>query len=320
MAAPPVAFLIVLIVSSWANVSLYTLEIVLCIRYFMRPSRPLAHRIAVGVMLLADSVCTISTSTDVCLAVTRTPQTSINVRLIFGPMVVTIFATAMSSVVAQLFLCNLLHALIRNGPVTGALVLMIFVHLGLSWASGILSLQHGGGVDDLVSATTTAGAALCAATDVIIAASLAWKFWRMMRQSSPERETRSLLRRISILFARSLFRAITLAGLILHIAFFFFFTWQGRVYALTILGNFLVGIPKPCRSEVPATRGNFSAVVFRVPDDALPPKPPKAIQDGGRLSMGDLALYENHVQASFHLEGLPLGRLNGESDEDRDRD
>jgi hypothetical protein len=37
---------------------------------------------------------------------------------------------------------------------------------------------------------SSAGATLCAATDVIIAVSLAWKFWKMMCQSSPERETR----------------------------------------------------------------------------------------------------------------------------------
>ncbi|KAJ7726595.1 hypothetical protein B0H14DRAFT_3519042 [Mycena olivaceomarginata] len=55
MAALPAPLPIILVVSSWANISLYTLEIVLCVRYFMRPSRPLAHRIAVSVMLFADN-------------------------------------------------------------------------------------------------------------------------------------------------------------------------------------------------------------------------------------------------------------------------
>ncbi|KAJ7835127.1 hypothetical protein B0H14DRAFT_2797202 [Mycena olivaceomarginata] len=197
---------------------------------------------------------------------------------------------------------------------------MIFVHLGLSWASGLLFLRRKRGMDGIVSSTTTAGAALCAATDVIIAVSLAWKFWKMMCQSSPERETRSLLRRILILAICSgaicATNTVLMAVFLLNgsLAFFFFFTWQGRVYALTILGNFLVGIPQLHRSETPATHGNFSTVVFHVPDDALPPKPPRAIQDGGWFATGDLALYENHVHASLHLEGLPLGSLNGELD------
>jgi hypothetical protein len=104
-----------------------------------------------------------------------------------------------------------------------------------------------------------------------------------------------------------LFWAITHADLILRIAFFFFFTWQGRVYALTILGNFLVGIPKLHRSETPATHGNFSTVVFHVPDDALPPKPPRAIQDGGWFATGDLALYEVSKVRSRIVVALILG-------------
>lgn len=158
----------------------------------MRPSRPLAHRIAVGVMLFADSACTISISMDVCLAVLRTPLTPTTFRLIFEPMVVTIFATAMSSVVAQLFLCRLLCALSvalslnlvllicfsslqneerarhrRTGPHDIRSCKLIHpnaraikldatsLQLGLSWASGLLFLRRERGMDGIVSSTTT---------------------------------------------------------------------------------------------------------------------------------------------------------------------
>jgi hypothetical protein len=53
--------------------------------------------------------------------------------------------------------------------------------------------------------------------------------------------------------------------------FFFFFTCQGRVYALTILGNFLFGIPVRNRTETTPTRfSNFQlSVVIDIPDTVM---------------------------------------------------
>jgi hypothetical protein len=62
--------------------------------------------------------------------------------------------------------------------------------------------------------------------------------------------------------------------------FNFFFTCLGRVYALTILGNFLVGIPEWKRDEptlgfpthVDGSDANMNSVMFRLPDMIVHPQ------------------------------------------------
>ncbi|KAJ7726596.1 hypothetical protein B0H14DRAFT_3002085 [Mycena olivaceomarginata] len=157
---------------------------------------------------------------------------------------------------------------------------MIFVHLGLSWASGLLFLRRERRID---------GIRWRAATDVIIAVSLAWIFWRMMCQSSPERETRSLLRRILILAICS--GAICATNTVLMAVFLLNGSLGTRVRANDI--GKLLGRHTAATSKRDA-RYARQLQHRRVPrsDDALPPKPPRAIQDGGWFATGDLALYE----------------------------
>ncbi|KAF7342449.1 hypothetical protein MVEN_01834100 [Mycena venus] len=263
--------LLIMVLSSWLNVALYTLELVLCWRYFTRPSRPLIHKIGVAVLVFFDSVCTVAGGVGVCLAVVRSPIT--NLRLLLSPLATQIFTTYVSAVISQLFLSNLFYVLTGNKIVTGILLILIFVHLGFSWASAISSLTtlNLGGI---TFTTTTVGAVSCAATDLIIAASLSWKFWTMMARTNRETSSRSLLRRILILTVSSgaICASNTLVMMILLLKgsdfFEFFFSCQGRVYALTILGNFLVGIPARSQDEtqhLDNSNSNFSSniVVFR---------------------------------------------------------
>ncbi|KAF8194831.1 hypothetical protein K438DRAFT_809294 [Mycena galopus ATCC 62051] len=333
MAAPLSTGIIVLMVASWVNVSLYTVELVLCGQYFMRPGRLLVYRIAAGIMIIADTTCTLATSVNVCLTVLGTPLTSF--PLVIVPITVAIFATAISSAVTQLFLCQLFYALTKNRLVTGALLVMIFVHFGFTWSSAILSLTSEG-VGSIVATTNSVGAAICAATDVIIATALGWTFWRMMEQSSPERKAGSLIRRILILAVSSgaicagNTLLVTLFLLTSNPAFFFFCTFQGRVYALTFLGNFLVGIPGAARDLDKTTAGqwrqtnvNLSTVVFRVSDDAAAlPQPnsypttntSKAAPAHKRMTSTTSLARTNHVRASLQLEVLALGSVHRESD------
>ncbi|KAJ6502689.1 hypothetical protein C8R47DRAFT_1316698 [Mycena vitilis] len=131
--------LLILVISSWVNIALFTSELVLCGRYFARPSRPLVHKIGVALLVFADTVCTLAISIDVCLAVLRLPIE--NPRLLVVPTTVEIMSTYISAVVAQLFLCNLFYVLTGNKIVAGAIFVLIFVHLGFSWASAIISNQ-----------------------------------------------------------------------------------------------------------------------------------------------------------------------------------
>ncbi|KAF7355834.1 hypothetical protein MVEN_00911700 [Mycena venus] len=47
-----------LLASTWINSMLYTLELVLAVRYFQHSSRPLLHRVGIGAILASDTLCT----------------------------------------------------------------------------------------------------------------------------------------------------------------------------------------------------------------------------------------------------------------------
>ncbi|KAJ7500886.1 hypothetical protein B0H11DRAFT_1994795 [Mycena galericulata] len=188
--------LVVLLASSWVNMGLYTFELLLCIHYFRRLSRPAVYKIGVGIMVFFDSVCTLAIALDVCIAVAAPRLT--NQRLALAPLATQVFATYVSSVISQLFLTNLLYTLTGTKAGAAALIFLIVFHLGFSWASAFAIYSTGfyGGV---AFSFTIVGAISCAVTDIIIATSLAWKFWTMMDRAIPAKSTRSLLRQILIL-------------------------------------------------------------------------------------------------------------------------
>jgi hypothetical protein len=97
--------------SSWVNIALYTIELLLCARYFARPSRTRVHRMAVGVMIFFDTLCTVAISINICMAVLGFPMANLQSRLLLAPLAMQIFTTYVSSVVSQLFLCNLFYLL-----------------------------------------------------------------------------------------------------------------------------------------------------------------------------------------------------------------
>ncbi|KAJ7779811.1 hypothetical protein B0H16DRAFT_726302 [Mycena metata] len=271
---------ILALASSWLNFSLYTGELILCIRYFSRPSRPLVHKIAVGMLVFFDTVCTVAISIDTALDV-MPPKVSTDPHLVLAPLTVSIIATYVSAAIAQLFLCNLFYILTGNVFVSIGMLVLIFVHVAFSWASGI-SILTGLTTQGTVLTETTVGAISCAATDIIISGSLAWKFSRMMARTGvrPQNSARSLVRRVLILTVSSgvACAANTTIMMILllkrNLAFEFFYTCQGRVYALTILGNFLLGIPDR-GGEQTVTSYRFGAsmyidtVVFGHPDVSI---------------------------------------------------
>lgn len=75
----------------------------------MRPSRPVVHKIGVGLLLFFDSICTLAVSFNVCMDVVGT--TTPNLRLIIAPLAVSIITTYLCASIAQMFLCNLFYIL-----------------------------------------------------------------------------------------------------------------------------------------------------------------------------------------------------------------
>ncbi|KAF7296851.1 hypothetical protein MIND_00916400 [Mycena indigotica] len=270
--------LILSISAAYLNLVLYTCELVLAVRYLRRkhptPPRPM-HKAAVILLLLSDTASTFT----FCFTGIRTalngPLPEIlprNIGRFFGPFAVVITTTYLSGAIEQLFLCNLFFVLTRNRPVSLLLLLMTAVHLGFAWATGIVAAVRQS-TQGVALMTASVGAIMCAATDIVIAVGLGWKFLAMMRDTPEEHSIRTLLYRILMLTVCSgaLVAGNTLIAMILllnhSLAFTFFFTCQGRVYALTLLGNFLIGIPAQRRRVGPPTinvgTGSHSLPIFR---------------------------------------------------------
>ncbi|KAJ7696680.1 hypothetical protein B0H17DRAFT_1052730 [Mycena rosella] len=141
-------------------------------------------------------------------------------------------------------------------------------------------------------AVTAVGAILCAVMDLLIAACLGMKFFKLKTNHS---STPSLMRRIFVLSITSgaIVASTTLLMMILfltgNIAFEFFFSCQGRVYALTLLVNFLSG-PSSMENESPQ-----SSLVFRA--DAYP-----TVGGPGKPA----SIYSNFSEDSLSKELPPL--------------
>ncbi|KAJ7143632.1 hypothetical protein C8R43DRAFT_570812 [Mycena crocata] len=253
---------------SWVNMMLYMLELVMCIRYFQRCSRPLPHRIGVGALVLFDTLCTITVNANVfmtflCL-LGKKALTSLSI-----PTSVMIFLTYLTATCEQLFLCQLYFILTRNRLISLFLAFLAVLHFSFSFAAGIM-VQTTPFAEfpttsfiELPTFTVTAsaplillldqfadyfphrvGAILCALSDLLIAGCLGYEFFKIKTNAA---STKSLFGRIYILSIASgaIVASNTLIMMILflnyNIVFEFFFFCQGRVYALTLLVNFLSG-------------------------------------------------------------------------------
>ncbi|KAJ7643655.1 hypothetical protein FB45DRAFT_279352 [Roridomyces roridus] len=274
--------------ASWLNTMLYMLELVMVIRYFRRASRPLPHRIGVAALVFFDTACTMALDANV-IVVFLSFFGKQSLGSLFVPTTVILFMTYLSASVEQLFLCHLYFILTRNRLICVFLTFLVILHLAFSFASGIL-LQTSAFGDPRPFTANTIGASLCAVTDVSISALLGWEFFKI---KSRHNTAQDLIRRIYILCVTSgaIVASTTILMLILFlkgaVAFQFFFSCQGRVYALTLLANFLSRPSASSSTPAPSMRTGplkmQSSLVFRtdtrssgyssVNEKALPPIP-----------------------------------------------
>ncbi|KAK7038595.1 hypothetical protein R3P38DRAFT_548171 [Favolaschia claudopus] len=266
------------LLASWLNAALYMLEIVLAVEYFHRPGRLASHKAGVVVLLCSDLACTIAVCAQVYVALIQYPGVDFEAHYADSTMQweasLTIFSTYITASVEQAFLCYIFYALAKQRLLTGFLVLNIFVHLGFSCtfavvcALGLLKFRNFGNI----------GAVTCAATDFLIAIALAVTFHKMELSLPvvPRRRTiQSLIRRMLILSLTSglLVASFTIIHMVLlaagsSVSTIFWFC-QGRIYTLTLLSNFLLGVPAsranetdplsiPETTNAPATAETFS--------------------------------------------------------------
>ncbi|KAF7298661.1 hypothetical protein MIND_00813300 [Mycena indigotica] len=264
------------ITSSWLNMLLYTLEILLCFRYFQRRGRPLIHRVGIGAMLVFDTIGTAAVNASAFLGVSIFLGAT-KFSSLAAPTTISIVMTYSTAAVEQLFLCQLYYILSRNRIISLVLVLLVSVHLVISWVGGILVATP-----VMLMAVTfkvaAAGSIMCAINDVLIAVLLGYEFYKIQKARTLLRDT---WRRVLVLSLTSgalvalttlLILALLLKG---NLTFDFFFAIQGRVYALTLLGNFLSGPFSGGGSTTNGGSGNGQALVpdtfYWFPKSVSPP-------------------------------------------------
>ncbi|KAJ7451432.1 hypothetical protein B0H11DRAFT_2246300 [Mycena galericulata] len=255
-----------LLAASWLNCMLFSLEVVLVVRYFQKP-RPRIHQLGVGAIFAFDTVCTVAVCAQAYLVVLVFACTPDH----FFPMAtlrtlsVILFMTYATASVEQMYLCYLFFALTKQRFIS-----VFLLALTNTPVTPALRIQNPGGP---AFTTTKIGAISCAATDILIAAALLHTFTRMQSTSAVRVSTRTLLRRLMVMSFTSgvAVASTTSLTMILLIggnpAYALFLFCQGRVYAVTILANFLVGIPTPPPTQSISSNPRGSAVtnvVFRV--------------------------------------------------------
>ncbi|KAJ7143814.1 hypothetical protein C8R44DRAFT_864841 [Mycena epipterygia] len=260
-----------LLISSWINCLLYMLEIVLMVEYFQQSSRPLLHRIGVSSLFAFDTICTAAICTQVYAVLLEFPCQSnpVFVDITLRAIALILFSTYATASLEQLFLCTLYFSLTKNWMVTSFLVACVAVHFAFSYASGILILTTDSVVGQAIL-TSKVGSILCAITDVLVASSLLYTFVRMDITTAVRASTHSLLRRLIVLIFTSgvLVASTTLLSIVFllkHVTLYqVFFFAQGRMYSLTILGNFLIGLPAPKATTINGPASAVTGVVFHV--------------------------------------------------------
>ncbi|KAF7368728.1 hypothetical protein MVEN_00197500 [Mycena venus] len=246
-----------LLAGSWLNSMLFMLEIVLMFRYFQLPSRPLVHRIGVLAIGVLDTICTFAIWANIYIVVLMFPCQSefIIPRSSLQILSVILITTYTTASIEQLFLCFLYFSLTKKRMITVFLVFCVAVHLGFSYASAILILVNNTPLGSSFL-TSKMGAISCAVTDVMVAAALLFTFVRFQKTIVIRVSMQSLLRRLTVLvFASGVVVASTTLFVMIFLlqgvpAYSLFFYCQGRIYALTILCNFLVSMPgQPTRTH-----------------------------------------------------------------------
>ncbi|KAJ7240406.1 hypothetical protein B0H12DRAFT_1134797 [Mycena haematopus] len=260
-----------LLAGSWINSMLFMLEIVLMYRYFQQPSRPLLHKVGAAVIFSFDTISTFAIWTNVYLVVLNFGKhpDPIFARSSLALLSVLLVATYATASIEQLFLCYVYFSLTKRRVVTAFLLFCVAVHLVFSYMSAIMILVNNT-TFGLPILTSKIGAISCAVTDVMIAACLLFTFLGFKKTIVIRVSMQSVIHRLMILIFTSgvVVASTTLLVMIFLLtglpAYTLFLYSQGRIYALTILYNFL--IQAPSQDSLPETntpRSIVTAVVFR---------------------------------------------------------
>ncbi|KAJ7871288.1 hypothetical protein B0H13DRAFT_1895782 [Mycena leptocephala] len=218
------------------------LEIFLAFQYFQRKGRMFWHKAGVGAFIISDTACTVGVCAQVYVALIEYPSVDFQKHYTDATLLwqasLTIIATYTTASVEQAFLCYIFYTLTNRRFIAGFLVLTIFIHLGISLAAAGLVAE--GKKIAMTNRVSKIGAISCAITDILVAAALAATFYKMEASLTRGRTLRTLMSGV-VVASFTIIHMVLL--LVRNPASTIFFFCQGRAYALTLLSNFLLGVP-----------------------------------------------------------------------------
>ncbi|RDB29903.1 hypothetical protein Hypma_013990 [Hypsizygus marmoreus] len=240
---PSLRFLGILLSSSWINMMIFALEIVLVYRYFSRFLRygPYALHVLVAVILLVDAVGTIGVCASTWLYLVVDGVDPIKDHLWTMPLLLV--ATSLSAVLEQTFLIYRFHVLSHARSMTAFLLSLVTFHMIITtWCAVNIALYPVRSRSGTATITFILGASTAALVDLLIPGVL---IWQLQKINSSLQSTQCLIRRVSIqavssgtLVAFLGVIAMTLFAL-MRTAFLIFWFPLGRVYGITVLINLL---------------------------------------------------------------------------------
>ncbi|KAJ7582695.1 hypothetical protein C8J56DRAFT_227256 [Mycena floridula] len=250
----------ILLTSTWANLFLYTCEVVLAVHYLVDTKRSVTRiqRIVVLGALTVDTACTLAVCGNAFLYLVIFPIRGQFPTENLWPLPFIVIANAFSALLEQSFLVLRYWRLSQNKITTGILILLVFVHLAFAIISGTYIAAHpqyGFAFGDI---TNVGSVSLSAATDLLIGLA---QLWTLQSFQSSFTSTKQLIRRVSLISSTSgmfcSFSSTVMLVLMFKQAqvFDLFFSCLGRVYSLTILINLFTISPKPNSSTLQLRHG-----------------------------------------------------------------
>ncbi|KAK0203499.1 hypothetical protein DFS33DRAFT_1331953 [Desarmillaria ectypa] len=242
-----------LLASSWLNTMMYTSQVALSIYCLCHLTMTRWLRYWIFTSLVLDGACSIVDVANVyeyfiINNVASYPTLSWTVPI-------AALLTYTSASIAQAFFCYRYWILTSNKWITGWIIFLIIAHMLCNLVSSIYLLVHLHNLISVIPLMIT-NAAMCAATDITIAGSLAWA---CLHIQSSYAHTKNSLRRVVI---QALTCGFTTAISTALMMVFFFTVWNasftifaalGRIYSLTVLITLML-LKVMGRSDPPPSR------------------------------------------------------------------
>ncbi|KAL0960172.1 hypothetical protein HGRIS_011806 [Hohenbuehelia grisea] len=228
-----------LLVSSWMNMMLYMLELILAFYFFYKhPNDRWIHRVIVVSALFFDTVGTLAVCANIWMYLITYAHFPPMMQLWTLPTM--IIATIGSNVTEKCFLLYRIWKLSQNRLLVGFLSLIVLTNVVSGLISGIYVAVHPAFAPSLAIPATLVSNCASAAGDILSSVALVWALHRV---KSPFRTTRSFIRRltINIISTGVAVAVVTIVMLILFLlgrsAFNLCFSILGRMYTITVLTN-----------------------------------------------------------------------------------